>query len=36
MLAAGFKVKDEAAINWRFNVSEKSIKKLQKQGRDRR
>ncbi|WP_217983389.1 hypothetical protein [Staphylococcus nepalensis] len=30
MLKAGFKVKDKSRLNWHFNVSEKSIKELDK------
>lgn len=30
MLKAGFDVKDKIQLNWHFNVSEKSIKELDK------
>lgn len=30
MLQCGFEAKDESALNWKFNVSEKSIKAIQK------
>lgn len=30
MLQCGYEVKDESALNWKFNVSEKSIKAIQK------
>lgn len=30
MLESGFEAKDESALNWKFNVSEKSIKAIQK------
>ncbi|MCG1226654.1 hypothetical protein K4S73_06115 [Staphylococcus epidermidis] len=30
MLKAGFDVKDKTQLNWHFNVSEKSIKELDK------
>lgn len=34
MLLAGFKVADETELNWRFNISEKSVKGILKKQRN--